>query len=655
MQKRRAGQATLSSVGWNATAGFGVGWIAHRVPFHRSASVPTTLPELSVEAPTPVQAEGEAQETVLKPPPPVAGVGDGTMRHFTPFHRSASVPWSDPPTARHSDGPVQATPCRAANWVPGGFGVGWMRHARPFQRSASVVASPELSKESPVVVQADGEVQDIDPPTNTPCAPAGAGMGSVFQVLPFHRSASGDGLGVLGPEAPVAMQNERIRQDTAPRMLPWDPPGLGVGWTRQVVPFHRSARATKVPALLVVWPTAVHDAGDVHETPISCPGGRAGVGRMRQRVPFHRSARYPPMSLGLEVPPTAMQDLGDVQDTPNRPLAAAPARLGVDWMAHLLPFQCSARVTGVLRLLIELPTEVQAAADMHDTAFRMVNWKANCGMGGLGVDWMCQLVPSQRSARGKTRSSPELLPWPPTAVHAETDVHDTAFRKLNCAPDGLGVAWMRHRAPFHRSASVPAFELPTAKQEDAEVQATPLSPAPPCDGLGVSWIFQVLPFHRSATVPAFENPTAKHDDAEVQATPFRTPPPGAGFGVAWMRHTVPFHRSAKVLALGVKALETPTAVHADAEVQATPFRTPPPGAGFGVAWMRHTVPFHRSTKVLALGVKALETPTAVHADAEVQATPFRTPPPGAGFGVAWMRHTVPFHRSAKGVGAPWLL
>jgi hypothetical protein len=324
VQKRRAGQATLSSVIWNATAGFGVGWMRHRVPFHRSARVP------EFEAPTPVQAEDEAQETVLKPPPPAAGLGDGTMRHLTPFHRSASVPWSDPPTARHSDGPVQATPCRAANWVPGGFGVGWMRHAVPFQRSASVVACPELSKESPVVVQADGEVQDIDPPTKTPCAPAGAGMGRVFQVLPFHRSASGDGLGVLGPEAPVAMQNERVGQDTAPRMLPWAPPGLGVGWTRQVVPFHRSARATKVPALLVVWPTAVHDARDVHETPTSCPGGRAGVRRTRHRVPFHRSARYPPMSLGLEVPPTAMQDLDDVQDTPNRPLAAAPARLGVD-------------------------------------------------------------------------------------------------------------------------------------------------------------------------------------------------------------------------------------------------------------------------------------------------------------------------------------
>jgi hypothetical protein len=36
--------------------------------------------------------------------------------------------------------------------------------------------------------------------------------------------------------------------------------------------------------------------------------------------------------------------------------------------------------------------------------------------------------------------------------------------------------------------------------------------------------------------------------------------------VAWIDHRVPFHRSAKVLALEVKALETPTAVQDDAEV-----------------------------------------------------------------------------------------
>jgi len=274
-----------------------------------------------------------------------------------------------------------------------------MRHALPFQRSASVVPIPELSKETPVVVQAEGEVQDTGP-IKTTCAPAGAGMGRMLQVLPFQRSASGFGC----PGPPMAMQNDPVGHDTPPKRLPGAPLGAGVGWTRQAVPFHRSARGTKMPARLVVWPTAVHAEGDVHETVESIPGGSVGVGRMLHRVPFHRSARNPPMSLRLEVPPTAMHDLGEVQATLNRPLAAAPTRLGVDWMAHRVPFQRSPRVTGVFRLPVELPMAVQAEADLHDTAPRKLTWAPE----GLGVAWIRHVTPSHRSARDTI--SPVLFP-----------------------------------------------------------------------------------------------------------------------------------------------------------------------------------------------------------------------------------------------------
>jgi len=43
---------------------------------------------------------------------------------------------------------------------------------------------------------------------------------------------------------------------------------------------------------------------------------------------------------------------------------------------------------------------------------------------------------------------------PPTAVHADGEVHDTAVSH-HPAPGGLGVGWMRQVLPFHRSASVP--------------------------------------------------------------------------------------------------------------------------------------------------------------------------------------------------------
>jgi hypothetical protein len=153
----------------------------------------------------------------------------------------------------------------------------------------------------------------------------------------------------------------------------------------------------------------------------------------------------------------------------------------------------------------------------------------------------------------------------------------------------------------------------------------------------VDWSDQLVPFHRAARVPALEFPAAMHTDADVQDTPLSSPPPWGGLGVAWIDHLVPFHRSARVLALGLKGLAAPAAMHAVADVQATPLRKPLPWGALGVAWTDQRVPFHRS----ASG-PAPDPPTAVHADAEVQDTPFRAPPWDR-LGVGWIRHRVPFH------------
>ena len=63
--------------------------------------------------------------------------------------------------------------------------------------------------------------------------------------------------------------------------------------------------------------------------------------------------------------------------------------------------------------------------------------------------------------------------------------------------------------------------------------------------------------------------------------------------------------------------------------------------------MRHRAPSHRSTRSFEA-----EVPTAVQAEAEAQETPNNTPPPEEGFGVAWMDHRVPFHRSARVISVP---
>jgi hypothetical protein len=347
------------------------------------------------------------------------------------------------------------------------------------------------------------------------------------------------------------------------------------------------------------------------------------------------------MSLGLEVPPTAMQAVTDVQATLNRPLAPAPAWSGVGWIAHLLPFECSARVTGVLRRLIELPTAVQAEAEVQDTAFRAVRWKANGGMRGLGAGWIRHRVPSQRSARDTKLG--ELFPSFPTAVHADADVHDTAARKLDCAPSGLGEGTIRHAVPFHCSASVPALDAPTATQDDADGHDTLLNPAPPCEGLGVGWICHVLPFHCSASVPALENPVAVHDEVDVQATLAKLPPPCGGLGVGWICHVLPFHCSARV-----PALENPVAVQDEADVQDTLDSAPPPAEGLGAGWIRHRVPFQRSAKGTGIPEPLTAWPTPTHAEGDEQATlnSVLSLAPG-GLGVGWLAHLAPSQCSAR--------
>ena len=94
---------------------------------------------------------------------------------------------------------------------------------------------------------------------------------------------------------------------------------------------------------------------------------------------------------------------------------------------------------------------------------------------------MRQVLPAERST--STAVDPFRSEYP-TAVHAAADVHATPIKKPS--PAWLGVAWMRHRVPFHRSASVPAFEAPTAVHDDADVQDTPFRVPPPSDGLGVA-------------------------------------------------------------------------------------------------------------------------------------------------------------------------
>ena len=196
------------------------------------------------------------------------------------------------------------------------------------------------------------------------------------------------------------MQNDGDRHEMAPRPLLTAPVGLGTGMRPQLFPFQCSAN-----------------------------GARRG-------------------ELSVPVWATAMQSDGLGQETPNKPLGSAPGRLGVFWTFQLLPFQDSARLTGVLKLFAAVPAAMQNDGRGQETA---ENPLAEA-RGRLGVGWMDHVVPFHRSASVTLR--PELLASAPNAAHAEDEVHDTAFRRLTCAPEGLGVRWIRQVVPFHRSAKV---------------------------------------------------------------------------------------------------------------------------------------------------------------------------------------------------------
>ena len=326
------------------------------------------------------------------------------MRQALPSHRSASVPWSDPPVARQAECSVQATPVREANWALGGLGVGWMRQVAPFHRSARVRTIPAAECCSPMTVQAEGEVHDT--PFRKFCtAFGGLGVDRMVHLFPFHRSAkerTGPDWDEVVKYAPAAMQAEGDVQDTPVRKLCTAPAGLGVGWMVQVEPFQRSARTRP----LAVPPTAVQAEREAHDTPFSAPPPAGlGAGWMRQVWPFHCSASAAILRDLLVVVPTAVQAEREGQATPLRELDAAPIGLGAAWVRHVLPVDRSTRTAGDWSagggaLVLEYPTAVQAVAAVHARPIRRLGpW--------LGVAWRCQAAPFQCSAR--VWETPELL------------------------------------------------------------------------------------------------------------------------------------------------------------------------------------------------------------------------------------------------------
>jgi hypothetical protein len=235
-----------------------------------------------------------------------------------------------------------------------------------------------------------------------------------------------------------------------------------------------------------------------------------------------------------------------------------------------------------------------------------------------GVTCTAHRAPFHRSATVPLELE---LAYEPTAVHAVADVHETDLSAPTCAPGTDASGSTAQFLPFHRSASAgPPLRSPTAMHIPGSGQETPSSLA--CMPWGGSRTPQVRPFHSSASavwLPRLPTlPTAMHQAGPAQDTADSAAPlPGLGAG--WIAHRRPFHRSATV-----PTSVDPTAVQADADVHDTPAKlaTDPPGRLLPAA-ARGMVPPEATARGES---RAAETagagawPPAVHAASSAAAT-----------------------------------
>jgi hypothetical protein len=116
----------------------------------------------------------------------------------------------------------------------GTFGLGWIDQCVPFHSSTSGVV-PELESDLPTAKQMFGHGQET-PFSELKVVPGGLGVGTICQLAPSQRSASGPPVGgdvVRISGAPTAMHELADEQSTALSVVNEAPSTFGVGVTVQ--------------------------------------------------------------------------------------------------------------------------------------------------------------------------------------------------------------------------------------------------------------------------------------------------------------------------------------------------------------------------------------------------------------------------------------
>jgi hypothetical protein len=268
--------------------------------------------------------------------------------------------------------------------------------------------------------------------------------------------------------------------------------------------------------------------------------------------------------------PIAVQAAGEGHDTPVRPIASLLGGLGVSWIAQRRPFQRSANAVQ------PDPTAVQALLDVHETP---ASWLDCVARAGSGADPIAQAVPFKRSTRAVSPSgSPGTLV--PTAAQTLRAGHATPLKLLPTPTGASRVRWADHRVPSQRSISASDLPFtasdPTAVHAIAEAQDTPdnwlLVERP---GATVGWIDQPDPSHRSLS--GRDAPATVYAPTAVQAFGAQDTPASwarvepAGSIVGWIDQPDPSHDSASG-DVRPAAVYHPTAVQAVDEAHETAVR-----------------------------------------------------------------------------------
>jgi hypothetical protein len=185
-------ETAVSVFGWSP-GGLGVVWMAHAAPLQSSAKV-TSAPVLLDDEPTATQFVAAMHVTParLDPVAPV-GIGVDCRVHATPFHVCVIASTTPPalvslPVAMQAFAAVQKTPSKVALDAPG-LAVFSMAQAAPFHVSERPCSTPAALVEEPTATHAV-VLAHFTPSRELADAPAGLGLVSIDQVLPFKRSTS---------------------------------------------------------------------------------------------------------------------------------------------------------------------------------------------------------------------------------------------------------------------------------------------------------------------------------------------------------------------------------------------------------------------------------------------------------------------------------